>query len=143
MKLYILDTDHISLSQRKDPTILQRMAEVGQDALAITVITVEEQIKGRFNVIKRASSGPKLIRAYAYLQTTFVHLNTMQILPFDQAANAHYERLRKQKIRVGTQDLRIAAIALSINGTVVTRNWKDFEKGPNLTLEDWTIAQSI
>ena len=143
MKLYILDTDHISLSQRKDPTILQRMAEVGQNALAITIVTVEEQIKGRFNVIKRASSGQKLIRAYAYLQTTFVHLNTMQILSFDQAANAHYEALRKQKIRIGTQDLRIAAIALGVNGIVVTRNWKDFEKVPNLTLEDWTIAQTM
>ncbi len=71
---------------------------------------------------------------------TIAYFNTIQILPFDQAANAQYEALRKQKIRVGTQDLRIAAIALSVNGTVVTRNWRDFQKVPGLALEDWTVG---
>jgi tRNA(fMet)-specific endonuclease VapC len=51
-----------------------------------------------------------------------------------------YAELVKQKIRVGTQDLRIAAITLSGNGILVTRNRKDFEKVPNLRLEDWTIS---
>jgi len=143
MKLYILDTDHISLSQRKHPKVLQQMAQIDRNRLFTTIVTVEEQIKGRFNVIKRASSGRKLIFAYAELQANMSYFNTMQILPFDQAANAHYEALRKQKIRIGTQDLRIAAIGLSVNGIVVTRNWKHFDKVPNLTLEDWTIAQAI
>jgi tRNA(fMet)-specific endonuclease VapC len=39
-----------------------------------------------------------------------------------------------------TGDIRIAAIALSVNGIVVTRNHKDFAKVPNLKIEDWTIA---
>ncbi|WP_308189044.1 type II toxin-antitoxin system VapC family toxin [Nostoc mirabile] len=46
----------------------------------------------------------------------------------------------RQRIRIGTQDLRITAITLSVNGTLVTRNRKDFEKVPNLRLEDWTIS---
>ena len=45
----------------------------------------------------------------------------------------------KQKIRVGTQDLRIAAIALSLSSTVVTRNFRDFEKVPDLKIVDWSI----
>ncbi|MEH2006314.1 type II toxin-antitoxin system VapC family toxin [Nostoc sp.] len=48
--------------------------------------------------------------------------------------------LVKQKIRVGTQDLGIGAITLSVNGILVTRNLKDFDKVPNLRLEDWTIS---
>lgn len=143
MSLYILDTDHVSLFQKRHPFVTQRIGKVNSENLMTTIVTVEEQIRGRFNVIKRASSGGKLIRAYTALQDSVAYFNTIQILPFDEGANAHYERLRKQKIRVGTQDLRIAAIALSVNGIVVTRNWKDFEKVPNLTLEDWTIAQAI
>jgi tRNA(fMet)-specific endonuclease VapC len=62
------------------------------------------------------------------------------VLPFDDAANAHYESLRQQKIRIGTQDLRIAAIVLSVEGVLVTRNWRDFAKIPHLVLEDWSIS---
>ena len=52
MTLYILDTDHISLSQREQPCVLRQMASVGRHSLATTIITVEEQISGRFVVIK-------------------------------------------------------------------------------------------
>jgi tRNA(fMet)-specific endonuclease VapC len=137
--LHILDTDHVSLSQREYPTVLRRMAEIDRSSLAITIITVEEQIKGRFKLIKRAaSSGRKLIQAYRDLQANLAFFKTIQVLPFDEAALAHYETLRQQKIRIGTQDLRIAAIVLSVKGTLVTRNWRDFSKIPNLVLEDWS-----
>jgi tRNA(fMet)-specific endonuclease VapC len=61
------------------------------------------------------------------------------VLPFDETAFAHYETLKKQKIRIGTQDLRIAAIALAVNGIVVTRNQKYFAKIPRLILADWYV----
>jgi tRNA(fMet)-specific endonuclease VapC len=41
-------------------------------------------------------------------------------------------------VRIGTRDLRIAAIARSRNLTVVTHNVSDFGKVPNLKTEDWT-----
>lgn len=46
----------------------------------------------------------------------------------------------KKKYKVGTKDLQIAAIALSVNGIVVSSNYKDFCKVPNLQIDDWTIA---
>jgi len=136
--VYIIDTDHVSLFQRKQAAVLQRFVD-NYKKLAVTIITVEEQIKGRFTLIKQANSSTKLIRAYTALQNSFLFFNTITVLPFDEAANAQYENLRQQKIRIGTYDLRIAAIALSVKGVLVTRNWKDFGKVPDLILEDWSV----
>lgn len=62
------------------------------------------------------------------------------MLDFDQLAHDCYKELIRQKIRIGTRDLRIAAITLSRNAILVTRNSKDFSKVPNLRIEDWTIS---
>jgi tRNA(fMet)-specific endonuclease VapC len=51
------------------------------------------------------------------------------------------QELVRQKIRIGTQDLRIAAITLSVNGILVTRNQRDFTKVPNLVFEDWSVLK--
>ncbi len=80
-----------------------------------------------------------MVTAYALLKETFNRLSQANILDFDEAAFDSYNELLKQKIRVGTQDLRIAAIALSVNATVVTRNRRDFEKVPKLKIPDWSI----
>ncbi|WP_442947421.1 type II toxin-antitoxin system VapC family toxin [Nostoc sp.] len=92
------------------------------------------------NTINRADSSGELVLAYARLQDTLDDLNSINVLEFSEDAGSIYTELVRQKIRVGTQDLRIAAITLSVNGILVTRNRKDFEKVPNLRLEDWTIS---
>ncbi|MEH1947625.1 MAG: type II toxin-antitoxin system VapC family toxin [Nostoc sp.] len=92
------------------------------------------------NTINRADSSGELVLAYARLQDTLDDLNSISVLEFSEDAGKIYAELVTQKIRVGTQDLRIAAITLSVNGILVTRNRKDFEKVPNLRLEDWTIS---
>jgi hypothetical protein len=48
MSLYIWDTDHLSLHQRDPGLFQQRLNAIPADKLAITVITVEEQLRGRF-----------------------------------------------------------------------------------------------
>ncbi|WP_341525287.1 type II toxin-antitoxin system VapC family toxin [Nostoc sp. UHCC 0302] len=140
MSLWILDTDCVSLFQRRHPSITQRVNTANAEDIAITIITAEEQLRGRFKIIKQASSSDKLILAYANLQANLDFFKNVKILELNRDAFNYYEDLIGKRIRIGTQDLRIAAIALSMNAILVTRNRKDFEKVPNLQLEDWTVS---
>jgi tRNA(fMet)-specific endonuclease VapC len=138
MTKWILDTDHVSLLQRGHPIVVGKVAAVNPAEIALTVITIVEQMYGRLDIINRAKSKQELVTAYALLKETFNLLSQANILDFNEAAFDTYNELLKQKIRVGTQDLRIAAIALASNATVVTRNLKDFQKVPNLKIVDWS-----
>lgn len=138
MTLWILDTDHLSLLQRGHPTVEQHIRSINLNDIAITIISAEEQLYGRLNSIRRAKSPEPLMTAYQGLKETLDDFRKANILDFSAAAIALYQDLMRQKIRIGTQDLRIAAIALSVNGILVTRNYRDFTKVPNLNLEDWS-----
>jgi tRNA(fMet)-specific endonuclease VapC len=61
------------------------------------------------------------------------------VIPFDAAAAVVFEGLVSQRVRVGTMDLRIAAIALSREMVLVTRDMSDFRKVPGLHIEHWTV----
>jgi tRNA(fMet)-specific endonuclease VapC len=67
--------------------------------------------------------------------------STINLLDFTSDASIIYDELVGQKIRIGTHNLRIAAIALAAKGIMVTRNRRDFEKVPMLQLEDWTVEE--
>jgi tRNA(fMet)-specific endonuclease VapC len=137
--VWILDTDHVSLFQRQDSAVIQRMQSTPIQLLGTTIVTYEEQVKGRLNVINRASNDATLMFAYKKLHQTLDFFADAQVFDFTEAAVEKYNQLLKQKIRVGTQDLRIAAIVLSIDGILATRNWKDFQRVPGLKIEDWSI----
>jgi tRNA(fMet)-specific endonuclease VapC len=46
-------------------------------------------------------------------------------------------QFRAQRIRIGTQDLKIAAIALANDALLLSANLRDFEQVPNLRIENW------
>jgi tRNA(fMet)-specific endonuclease VapC len=139
MTLWILDTDHLSLLQRGHLVVHQRIRNISVDDIAMTIISAEEQLYGRLNLIRRSKSPETLMSAYQWLQETLDDFKTANILDFNTTAISLYQELLNKKIRIGTQDLRIAAIALSVNGILVTRNQRDFAKVPNLTFEDWSV----
>jgi tRNA(fMet)-specific endonuclease VapC len=140
LRRYILDTDHVTLFQYNHPQIAQRARAVGSSNIFITTVTLEEQLRGRLAGISRCATKPELLAvAYENLRRTQLYFCSVNLLNFDDAAYNCYQSLRQQQIRIGTQDLRIAAIALANQATIVTRNQQDFSKVPGLLLEDWTI----
>jgi tRNA(fMet)-specific endonuclease VapC len=138
--LWLLDTDCISLFQNGFLPVVRRVRMTEPTDLAVTVVTFEEQIRGRLNQIRRSVGSTQLSKAYQDLQVTQSFFCRMTIMPFTEEAEFKFGELRRQGIRIGTQDLRIASIALSIKATLVTRNFRDFEKIPQLRLEDWTLS---
>ncbi len=139
MNFYILDSDHLSLHQRGHETLKNHLLKISPEQIAITVISVEELIRGRFLQIHRAKKDNERIKAYYWLSKTFNFLKDFNIIEYDSQAELHFQTLLTQKLRVGTQDLKIAAIALSQNAIIVTRNRQDFERIPSLKIEDWSI----
>jgi tRNA(fMet)-specific endonuclease VapC len=138
MTVYILDSDHATRHQREDPAVMQRLATVLSDQVFVTIVIVEEQMRGWLALIRRAQTPERLIPAYASLHRAVAYFARINILDYDEAAANHFAVLRGQKIRIGTQDLRIAAVALAASGVLVTRNRSDFQQVPGLVPDDWS-----
>ncbi len=104
------------------------------------IIVVEEIIRGRLNVIRQAEAGKSKVsidRAYQLFQDTFDDFRYLQILSYTPQAELQFQQWKKQKIRISTHDLRIAAICIAHDATLISRNRQDFEKLPELTVEYW------
>ncbi|NUO82693.1 type II toxin-antitoxin system VapC family toxin [candidate division KSB1 bacterium] len=141
-RLRILDTDTLSAYHRGHPEVVARYSALPLVLRAITVVTAEEVLRGRFAQINQAKKTEKLILAYDFLREAVVNLSRIRILRFDEQAASRYGRIKSLKTRVGTLDLRIAAIALSNNAILITANQRHFRQVPELITEDWTVATS-
>jgi tRNA(fMet)-specific endonuclease VapC len=136
--MYVFDTDHISLYGRDFPAIVERVSFT-QTPLITTVVTVEEQIRGRMKQLAEAKIDATRSQAYKWLTETIRFLNAFEVLQYTVEAQQTFVRLRSERVRIGTSDLRIASIALAHGGIVLTRNRKDFAQVPGLTIEDWSF----
>jgi tRNA(fMet)-specific endonuclease VapC len=141
MVRYVLDTDHISLLFRRDPLVSQRFKQEVR-AVGIAVISVQETFNGWAGKLSKADDEAQKILNYGKLHSNVCFLQTMPILNYDRSASDVYQRLIQTNADLAKKrldkDVRIAAIAISLGATVVTRNRKDFELMPGLTIEDWS-----
>jgi len=137
----ILDTDHIvTLKHENDPhwnTLTTNLVSSADQDFATTAITVEEQNRGWLALINRYTDVHKQIPAYAWLIELIRFFANWRIMAFDEAAANEFVRLRKERIRIGTHDLKIASIALVNDATLLSANLRDFEQVPGLRVEDW------
>lgn len=139
MNLYVMDTDIVGFAFQRHSRVMQRIQSLPADDLIVTtIITFGEDLSGWLPFCRRAPDGAARARAYARLQRGLDFYRRWPCLPFDAAAAAIFDDLRAQKLRIGTNDLAIAAVTLSTTGILLTRNTVDFVRIPNLSFEDWT-----
>lgn len=138
----LLDTDHlVILQQRYRPafdSLTFRLAQVNPDDVFASIISFHEQMQGWLAFLNRSRSPSQTVMAYTELNEIGRSFFEMNVLPFSDEAQDRFDELRKQRIRIGTMDLRIASVALVNGATVLTANTRDFEKVPGLPIEDWT-----
>jgi tRNA(fMet)-specific endonuclease VapC len=137
MPLYLLDTDHITFVQRGDPKVTARYAAVPEDEIIVSIISYEEQLRGRLAMVSQAKTDAQIERAYWLLLDMQVYFCGRHVVDFGPAESAMYAMLRPLHRRAGKMDLRIAATALANEAILVTRNTQDFIDIENLNLENW------
>jgi tRNA(fMet)-specific endonuclease VapC len=141
MVMYVLDTDHLSLIQRNGlpgQQILARLLALSVDQVASTVISYEEQVKGRLLVLSQAKTAESVTSAYRGLKQLAEDYRSIALLPFDHAAFDAARQLRKRYRRLGAMDLKIAVIVLTQDAILLTRNRSDFGQIEGLRWEDWS-----
>jgi tRNA(fMet)-specific endonuclease VapC len=136
MTKYLLDTDSYSHWQRNHPIMLAAMASHDTDVLAITIITVEELWDGWRAYLRKARQPDDLGIGYDRLTGTIRDLVPWNIRSFSAPCVHRFQTLKRMRLNVGSNDLRIAAIALELQAVVVTRNIADFRRVPGLNYEN-------
>lgn len=140
--MIVLDTDHISLLQHpgsaEGERLRDRMAASPDADIVTTVVTVEEQMRGWLQAIARrpqVSEQPIWYDRLIAFVRFFAH---WRILRFDERAATEFASLQRARVRIATTDLKIAAIALTSDTTLLSRNLRDFQRVPGLRVEDWS-----
>jgi tRNA(fMet)-specific endonuclease VapC len=140
VRVFVLDTDIITLFQRRHGIVMARVATARRsNQVVVTAVTIDETYAGCHTRILRAKKDSELADAYAALSQAAAVFGTFSILPFPVPAIMRFNALVQLKLNVRKNDLRIAAIALEAGATVVTRNLRDFQRVPGMACEDWSV----
>ncbi len=108
-----------------------------EEEIATTAISVDEQLSGLLAAIHRRHEPASQIEPYAELVERMEFLASFLILPWDEDSVARFKRMKADRIRGGTMDLKIACIALAHDATLLTRNTAHFEGVSGLRFENW------
>jgi tRNA(fMet)-specific endonuclease VapC len=139
---YVLDTDHLSLIQRRssEGTIRLKRLQANQVVFSATVISYEEQTRGWMGHLAKAKNTTEQVIDSDQLRQHALNYCNIPLLSFDESAIQTNQQLRKRYPRLGAMDLKIAAIVLTQDAaTLLTRNARDFGQIEGLSIDDWSI----
>jgi len=130
--IYFLDTNIcIYHFNQRSQNILEKFNEIGNKNIKIPAVVSAELYYGAEKSVKREYN----LKRY----TEF--LSWFKIVPFSSNASPVYGEIRADLERKGTiigwNDLLIAAIVITYDGTLVTNNTEEFSRINKLKLENW------
>lgn len=139
--MIVLDTDHVTVLRYPEDvrynSLLARLKAVAHEGVVMTVITVEEQMRGWLAKIRKAKSPEQQIHPYERLGSLVQFLAKWRIEPFEMTAVQQFKVLKRNFQTIGTHDLKIASITLVNEALLLSANLKDFERVPGLRVENW------
>ncbi|MDP6511076.1 MAG: type II toxin-antitoxin system VapC family toxin [Dehalococcoidia bacterium] len=133
--MYLLGTDILSNLLKRAPStaLIAKLASVPPEQQFTSSIALGEMAYGAYRLRGRGG--------YLMEQLEKTLLPNLPVLPFDAAAARRYGEVRaeleRSGIPLGDADLRIGAIALVHDLTVVTANIRHFQRVPGLRVENW------
>lgn len=104
---------------------------------ATTIVNVEEQMRGWLSAVARLREARRQVAGYERLWNLIAFLSDWPIVQFGPAAAEQFDLLRKQKVRIGAQDLKVASVALVNDALLLSANLRDFRQVPGLRVESW------
>ncbi len=133
--MYLLDTDILANLMGRCPStaLIAKLASVPPEQQCTSSITLEELIVGASRFGRRSA---------ALLSQIDVRLiPNLQVVPFDAAAARRYGEFSASLARkgspLGETALRVAAIAVVRDLTLVSGNPQYFKRLPGLSVENW------
>lgn len=140
--MILIDTDHATYlkypeSDRGRRLIGRLSAVPRSEGIGVSIVTIEERMRGWLAVIAKEKSAARQVFAYRELIRLFDFYQEFEVAPFDEAAAVRFDELKAQRLRLGAMDMKIAATALAQNSLLLSANLRDFERVPGLHVENW------
>lgn len=127
---YLPDTNAISAYMRGDSKKLVEMMQKNFGELCLSVIVLAER---EFGVTKGTNAHARLKLAEL--------ASILPVEPFTREDSTHYAAIRhdleSRGLGIGPMDTLIAAQALRLGATLVTRNVREFSRVTGLKVENW------
>lgn len=109
------DADVLTLLFHGHPGYAQKVAQISEADRSIPIVVAEQILRGRLNYLRQTEAGKTkstVDDAYSLLEQTIVDFRHSRILSFPPQAEVLVQSWRRQKIKVGISDLRIAATCI-------------------------------
>lgn len=132
---FLLDTNAvIALLGQKSQALVDRVLDCSEGEIAVPSVVSHELYFGAYKSRKVSFN----------LETIRLLLRDFVVLPFDEEdsrqAGAVRADLKKAGTPIGPYDVLIAGQAKARALILVSNNVREFERVPDLRLEDWTLS---